>query len=91
MRRPYGDRSLEELHQLEQDLWHFKVLDPACGSGNFLYMAYRELRRIEKVLRDKLVVRSRRPGVEAEIPMGFVSATQFHGIDVRPFAIEVPK
>ena len=51
--RPWMERidrasSLEELHQLEQDLWHFKVLDPACGSGNFLYMAYRELRRIER-------------------------------------------
>lgn len=94
--RPWNERverasSLEELHQLEQELWHFTVLDPACGSGNFLYVAYRELRRIEKSLRDKIAQRSRRPGAEAEIPMGFVSATQFHGIDVRPFAIEVAK
>ena len=40
-------RTLKELYQLTDRLHHFRVLDPACGSGNFLYIAYRELKRIE--------------------------------------------
>jgi len=32
---------------------NYVVLDPACGSGNFLYTAYRELRRIERRLHDR--------------------------------------
>ena len=27
-----------------------KILDPACGSGNFLYVAYREIKRLESLL-----------------------------------------
>jgi hypothetical protein len=34
----------------QNDLLTYVVLDPACGSGNFLYVAYRELRRLEKRL-----------------------------------------
>jgi len=36
------------LGQLEEELLRFRVLDPACGCGNFLYIAYRELRRLEE-------------------------------------------
>jgi type II restriction/modification system DNA methylase subunit YeeA len=33
--------TLAELGQIEQELLALRVLDPACGSGNFLYLAYR--------------------------------------------------
>ena len=32
----------------------YRVLDPACGSGNFLYVAYRELKRLELELLEKI-------------------------------------
>lgn len=67
------------------------MLDPACGSGNFLYTAYRELRRLERELADKVQARRRARGVESEMRMSFVSTTQFYGIDARPFAVEVAK
>lgn len=94
--RPWREKidrasTVEELHGLEEELLNFRVLDPACGSGNFLYIAYRELRRIERSLTDKIAARRRRRGAEDEMRMAFVSATQFFGIDVRPFAIEVAK
>ena len=38
----------------------FRVLDPACGSGNFLYIAYRELKRLEMALLQKLTRSLRR-------------------------------
>lgn len=94
--KPWRERidaanTIEELSRLEEQLLNYRVLDPACGSGNFLYIAYRELRRIEKTLADKLQARRRRPGAADEMRMAFVSATQFFGLDVRPFAVEVAK
>jgi hypothetical protein len=83
--------TLEEIGKVEQDLLNFQVLDPACGSGNFLYVAYRELRRLEKQLHEKRLLRSRELGREEATRMSFVSTRQFHGIDLRPFAVEVAK
>lgn len=41
-----------ELAALREELARFKILDPACGSGNFLCVAYRELVRLElRILR----------------------------------------
>lgn len=37
------------------DLCRFRVLDPACGCGNFLYVAYRELRTLELQLKQRMV------------------------------------
>ena len=39
--------TLGRLNGLLQRMHEYKVLDPACGSGNFLYIAYRELKRLE--------------------------------------------
>ncbi len=39
--------TIGELNTLQLELQQYKVLDPACGSGNFLYVAYQELKRIE--------------------------------------------
>jgi type II restriction/modification system DNA methylase subunit YeeA len=57
--RPWRKRiedagSLPELGQIEGDVLALRVLDPACGSGNFLYVAYRELRRLEHQLDETL-------------------------------------
>lgn len=94
--RPWRERiagasTLKELGQVENDLLAFQVLDPACGSGNFLYVAYRELRRLERELDDRRRELQRREGREGEIRLSFVSTKQFHGIDLRPFAVEVAK
>ena len=42
--------SLKELTELRKELLAFRVLDPACGSGNFLYVAFRELYRLDTEL-----------------------------------------
>lgn len=94
--RPWRERieratTLEELGQVENDMLNYRVLDPACGSGNFLYVAYRELRRLERQLHDKRLRRSREQGREEAMRMSFVSTRQFFGIDLRPFAVEVAK
>lgn len=94
--RPWRERinaaeTLEELGKVEAEMLSYQVLDPACGSGNFLYVAYRELRRLERQLDEKRQAMSRRGGRREEIRLAFVSTRQFHGIDLRPFAVEVAK
>jgi len=94
--RPWRKRindadTLEELGRVEADMLNYRVLDPACGSGNFLYVAYRELRRLERQLHEKRLDMSRRAGRREELRLSFVSTKQFYGIDLRPFAVEVAK
>jgi hypothetical protein len=81
--------SLKELLALAERLLHFNVLDPACGSGNFLYVAYRELRRIEVEL--LLKIRETAPKKHQIAMPGYVSLRQFWGFDVLPFAVELAK
>jgi len=82
-------RSIERLRQLRERLYTLRVLDPACGSGNFLYIAYRELKRIEVHLVERMaeVAPSRRGQPE----FGFLRSNQFFGIDIIPFAVELAK
>lgn len=98
--RPWRDRieaaqTPAELGRIEQELLTFRVLDPACGCGNFLYVAYRELRRLEKELIDKRALlsgkRRRRKGPGQTAAMMFVQPRQFYGIDVNGFATEIAK
>lgn len=94
--RPWRERikeadTLDDLGRVESDLLEYRVLDPACGSGNFLYIAYREIRRLERELHEKQTLRSREAGREEAMRMSFVSTRQFFGIDLRPFAVEVAK
>ena len=68
------------------DLRRFQVLDPACGSGNFLFVAYREMKRLER----DLLVRLQRAKAKIELTSA-VSIQQFHGLDTQPFAVELAK
>jgi type II restriction/modification system DNA methylase subunit YeeA len=43
-----------ELNMLQLELQSYCVLDPACGSGNFLYVVYQELKRLEMMLLNKV-------------------------------------
>jgi hypothetical protein len=57
--RPWRERigvanTADDLRALHADLCAYRVLDPACGSGNFLYVAYREMKRLEKLILDRL-------------------------------------
>jgi len=94
--RPWRKRIEEaqtptDLGRIEADMLSYRVLDPACGSGNFLYVAYRELRRLERQLDEKRRSLSRRSSRLEELHLAFVSTKQFFGIDLRPFAVEVAK
>ena len=81
--------TIGELNALQLELQNYRVLDPACGSGNFLYIAYQELKQIEQKLLDKMVERRKSP--REQLQMGFVTPNQFFGIDNNPFAVELAR
>ncbi|MBD2603046.1 class I SAM-dependent DNA methyltransferase [Scytonema hofmannii FACHB-248] len=81
--------TIGELSALQLELQSYRVLDPACGSGNFLYMAYQELKRIEMLLLDKIA--QRRKSANEQMQMGFVTPQQFYGMDTNPFAVELAR
>lgn len=80
--------TIAQLNALQLELQSYRVLDPACGSGNFLYIAYQELKRIEKLLLEKLAERRKSP---ATMAIGLVTPQQFYGIDSNPFAVELAR
>src|SRR3989475_1111751 len=90
--RPWRERinaagkNVGELRNALVDLRKFRVLDPACGSGNFLFIAYREMKRLERDILLRLREVSKREPLESAI-----SLHQFFGIDIIPFAVELAK
>jgi SAM-dependent methyltransferase len=85
-----GAKTLKRLLELRDRLHNFRVLDPACGSGNFLYLAYRELKRVEARLFERLneFPSHDEPG---QLRLSFLSAQNFFGLDILPFAVELAK
>lgn len=81
--------SIKELTQLQLELQSYRVLDPACGSGNFLYVAYQELKRIETALLGK--IQQLQKSVDKQIQMGLVTPLQFLGMDTNLFAVELAR
>ena len=71
-----------KLLNLRKRLARIRVFDPACGSGNFLVIAYIRLREIEAELmsrRGEALTRSA------------IALTQFYGIEIKSFAAEIAR
>ena len=76
-----GDNA-RKLLNLRKRMAHIRVFDPACGSGNFLVIAYKQMREIEAEInrrRSELHLKS-------EIPL-----TNFRGIELRDFSAEIAR
>jgi len=67
------------LHRLQ----HVTVLDPACGSGNFLYVVLQKLKNLEK----QVVLYAMDQGFSGTLPQ--VGPWQLHGIEINPYAYEL--
>jgi hypothetical protein len=85
-----GAKTVKRLLELRERMHHFTVFDPACGSGNFLYIAYRELKRLEARIHERICEMSATAD-PAQRVFGFVTASNFFGMDINPFAIELAK
>ena len=84
-------KTIGDLEQLLIELQSFRVLDPACGSGNFLYMGYNGLKDIEATILSKIQDRRRSEALKGQGVFGFVTTNQFYGMDTDPFAVELAR
>ncbi|MFB7637674.1 DNA methyltransferase [Peribacillus butanolivorans] len=83
--------TIKELYDLLEKLRMFKVFDPSCGSGNFLYVAYIQLKKIEKEIYNKINKLRKKNKNETYSEISFITAKQFYGVDVSEFAVELAK
>ena len=80
-------RRLPELLAFQQRLGKLRFLDPACGCGNFLIIAYRELRALEiEVLKE---TRPRRQIDVLASLLSVVNVDQFYGIELGEFPARI--
>ena len=83
--------SPQKLLNLRRQLESIRVFDPACGSGNFLVVAYKKLREIENDIieqRIKLLGESAR---RRENTRSVISTNNFFGIEIKEFACEIAR
>ena len=71
-----------KLLNLRNRIAKIRVFDPACGSGNFLVIAYKEMRAIEAEINKRRHEADRR----TEIPL-----TNYRGIELRDFPAEIAR
>jgi hypothetical protein len=69
------------LRDLLKRLGHIRVFDPACGSGNFLILAYKDLRAVEMEIFRRL----------GELPHTVVKLENFYGIEIDDFACQTAR
>ena len=74
-----------KLKALLDRIAKIKIFDPACGSGNFLIIAYKELRKIEMGVFKALDEVSK----QKVIFMSNIRLSQFYGIEIDDFAHEI--
>lgn len=99
--QPWNERidaaqSLDELYSLLNELCSCKVLDPSCGSGNFLFIAFKEMKLLErKLIAQVRELSTRREDSKRLIAFldsySFVNIKQFYGYDKNPVAVELAK
>ena len=95
--RPWRERidataTAAEARTLLDELCAFRVLDPACGCGNFLYVAYRELRGLEHQLKQRITELSLASGHPAPaLDQVYYPITNVYGIDIENIAVLIAR
>ncbi len=80
-------RSTNKLFELHKKIARLKFLDPACGCGNFLVIAYRELRLLElEILRAVRATGQRHLDIFQLVQ---VDVHQFYGIEIEEFPAQI--
>lgn len=75
----------KELARFQEKLTRLTFLDPACGCGNFLVIAYREIRRLEL---EALKAQHRDQMIDAAL-LSRVNVGQFFGIEYQEFPVRI--
>jgi hypothetical protein len=76
-----------KLFEFQKKLRSLTFLDPACGCGNFLVVAYRELRLLElEILR--ALVKTKQSYIDIR-PLVQVNVDQFYGVEIEEFPVQI--
>jgi hypothetical protein len=83
-------RTATQLRDLLAELRKFRVLDPACGSGNFLFVAFRAICELEEKILLRLFSEY---GTQIAVvgTASRISPKQFYGLDINENAVETAK
>ncbi len=89
-------QTLDEHLALLTALSQYTVLDPSCGSGNFLFVAFKEMKLLEAQILDRIRNRFTKPAEGKKFfqflnEYTYVNTAQFYGYDIKPFAVELAK
>ena len=76
------------IHELHQEIGRLQFLDPACGCGNFLVVAYRELRRLEDDIIGELFAAGQLLDISTMLQ---THIGQFHGIEIDEYPAQIAK
>lgn len=79
--------SKNKLEQLLTRISNIKIFDPACGSGNFLIIAYKELRKLEIDIMQRIDELTGKPSMQ----FSQIYLHNFYGIEIDDFAHEIAK
>ncbi|HHR6079347.1 TPA: DNA methyltransferase [Providencia alcalifaciens] len=79
-------RSIKGLKALLVRIGKIKVFDPACGSGNFLIVSYKELRKLEM-----LTIKALNQLESESFSLSGLHLSQFYGIEIDDFACEIAR
>ncbi|WJS95430.1 N-6 DNA methylase [Flavobacterium johnsoniae] len=74
-----------KLEALLKRIWSIKLFDPACGSGNFLIIAYKELRKLEMFIFKEIDKVNKTYSNQ----YSGISLNNFYGIEIDDFAHEI--
>jgi len=81
------EKAVKRLDRFIDELARIQVFDPACGSGNFLVIAYKELRRLEHQALQRIAELD--PSRAGLFKLSRIELESFHGIEIDDFAHEI--
>lgn len=79
----------QKLEQFQNKLPELNFFDPACGCGNFLILALRELRELELEILEELYPAKNRQAVLDIGSLTKISVAQFYGIEIEEFPARI--
>ena len=79
--------TVRKLQRLLDEICEIKVFDPACGSGNFLVIAYKELRKLEHRILQRIAELD--PAQVGMFELSRIKLENFYGIEIDDFAHEI--
>ena len=83
--------SPQKLLNLLKRIGRIRVFDPACGSGNFLVVAYKQLREIEHQIIERRIKLTGKTDLSRTHNRSVISINNFYGIEIKEFACEVAR